>query len=589
MVRVTELQMFSSLVGNLQRARAKAFKLQEQLSTGKKVTKPSDDPSSFYSILSSKSSLDLIDQRLRNVQFGTGRLDLADRTLGNVTSGLARVRELAVQFRSNINGAAERSFGAAEVRQLLLEFQRLANTELNGHPVFGGTGTHGRATGRVITAPVTLTNGTNDTVTVTVDGVASGAIDLTAGSESLSGDALAARLQGRINADATLAAAGKTVTVTFEGDHLVVSSNGYGAGSSVVVSGGNGLAALGFNGGSSTTGDATYAVAASAQAASSNSGGAIAGQAIVRRADLATLDNYLIRFSSPGTFDVVNTSRPVNVTANAANQGKAGRTDGGVVDAAQVTIDSYSIQFTSDTQFQINNVTTGTVVSSGNTYVSGGAITFDGLRVVLTNGSGGGPRTGDQFSVSLDAKTVVANQSYISGTPISFDGVEVTLSNGSGAPVARDRFAVTTAIQYQGDAGLQRVEVADGETVPTNIPGGQIFNGPQVDLFAVVKNLEAALSGNDSEGIERSLGDLDRALNQVSVARGEIGALAGRLDVTASGLDESKGIISQILSEDEDADLAKTISELTLQQVALEAASQTVSRLFESSLLKFLR
>jgi flagellar hook-associated protein 3 FlgL len=116
-----------------------------------------------------------------------------------------------------------------------------------------------------------------------------------------------------------------------------------------------------------------------------------------------------------------------------------------------------------------------------------------------------------------------------------------------------------------------------------------VFNGPTVDFFAVVKNLEAALSGNDSEGIDRSIGDLDRVLTQVSVARGEIGALEARLEGTSSGLDETKGIVTQILSHHEDADLAKTISDLTLQQVALEAASQTVSRLFENSLLKFLR
>jgi len=207
-MRVTELQTFGVLANNLARARARALEFQQQVSTGKLVRQPSDDPSAFNHIALDKASLAAIDQWQRNIVFGRTRLDLSDSILSQTSETLSRVQELAVQFRSDTNGAAERTIGAKEVRQLFAQLQQSANTELNGQPIFTGTSTHGRATGLAITTPMTLTNGGNDTLIVTVDGTTSGTIDLTSGTESLTGAQLAARVQSRINADTTLINAG---------------------------------------------------------------------------------------------------------------------------------------------------------------------------------------------------------------------------------------------------------------------------------------------------------------------------------------------------------------------------------------------
>jgi hypothetical protein len=46
-MRVTEQQTFGILANNLARSRARSLEIQQQVSTGKKVQRPSDDPSSF--------------------------------------------------------------------------------------------------------------------------------------------------------------------------------------------------------------------------------------------------------------------------------------------------------------------------------------------------------------------------------------------------------------------------------------------------------------------------------------------------------------------------------------------------------------
>ncbi|MCE9535224.1 MAG: hypothetical protein K8R65_02285, partial [Nitrospirae bacterium] len=94
-MRVTEQQAYGTLVSNIQRARAKALATQEQISTGKKVVKPSDNANGFDRIVATKFSMAKADQHLRNLGVATTRLDLTDSALSSVTNALARVKELA--------------------------------------------------------------------------------------------------------------------------------------------------------------------------------------------------------------------------------------------------------------------------------------------------------------------------------------------------------------------------------------------------------------------------------------------------------------------------------------------------------------
>ncbi len=587
-MRVTEQQTFGVLANTLQRSRARLLELQQQVSTGKAILRPSDDPSLYNHIALDKASIAAIDQRLRNITFGQTRLDLSDKVLSSATDVLSRVRELAVQFGNDTNGPAERAIGAREVRQLLAQIQLLANTELNGQAIFTGTSTHGRMTGLAIATPLTLTNGSNDTLVVNVDGVTSGTIDLTSATAAFTGSELAAQLQSRINQDAVLAAAGKEVTVTFETDHLVIASNHFGADSTVTVTGGTGRTILGLAGGSATTGSSPFALTASVGRASGNTGGASAAAGRVGDANLVTLDDYLVRFNSATAYDVLNVTVPPTVIKGTSNTGGASVSDAGIGNAAQLKLHTYQIQFTSTTQYSVVDTTSATTLSSGNVYVSGNEITFDGIRIRIANGQQGGPQAGDTFTISVTPRTVLANQTYISGSDISFDGINVTLTNGTGAPAAGDLFSVVTGVQYQGDSGVHSIEVGPDQAVATNVSGDRMFAAVSADLFATVKDLVTSLRTNERAGMARSLGGIDRSVAAIGSVHGEVGALSNRLTTSSAQLEEAKGFFTQTLSKTEDIDLAKAISDLTLQQFALEAASRTLTRVFENSLLDYL-
>ncbi|MFY4729421.1 flagellar hook-associated protein FlgK [Nitrospira sp. BLG_2] len=171
-------------------------------------------------------------------------------------------------------GAAAISGGAITSNELLTfhdyEIRFSSATAYSIVDATTGATIRGNYTGTAITAPsvdnpLSIVTGTNDTLMVTVDGVVSGTITL-AGTASpglsyTSGTALAQEVQGKINGDVTLQAAGKTVAVTYDTTtgRLIITSNDTTSSSDVNVTGGTARTALGLIAGTGTAASGTYA------------------------------------------------------------------------------------------------------------------------------------------------------------------------------------------------------------------------------------------------------------------------------------------------------------------------------------------
>lgn len=140
-MRVSDQQFFGSTIGDLQHTKERIVRAQEQIASQQRIVKPSDDPSIFGQAILEKAALADNEQWIRNIQFGTARAAVADQTLGQVQNLISRVRELAVQARSDTTSAQGRVTIAQEVRQLHRQLIQVANTEVAGQPVFAGTKT----------------------------------------------------------------------------------------------------------------------------------------------------------------------------------------------------------------------------------------------------------------------------------------------------------------------------------------------------------------------------------------------------------------------------------------------------------------
>lgn len=152
-------------------------------------------------------------------------------------------------------------------------------------------------------------------------------------------------------------------------------------------------------------------------------------------------------------------------------------------------------------------------------------------------------------------------------------------------------FVVTTGdtVTYQGNTETQSIAVGENQTVQILVPGSSIFTGATTNMFDSLRDLLTALESNNRSGIQAGIGNLDLATAQISDAQGTVGALANRLQVTHDALDTATLTITKAISDNQDADLATAITQLRLQEVAVQAASQTFSKIFDASLLNYLR
>lgn len=131
-----------------------------KLSTGKMISRPSDDPVGTSSALHLRTQLSKQEQYFRNIQNGQGWLATTETAMSTGNETLQRVRELAIQGANDTYTGVQRSYLGTEVRNLLEETVALANTTYKGEYIFSGTQTQA--------PPFTLENGT-DTITAVPD------------------------------------------------------------------------------------------------------------------------------------------------------------------------------------------------------------------------------------------------------------------------------------------------------------------------------------------------------------------------------------------------------------------------------------
>lgn len=140
-MRVTQSMMSSSSLRYLSQSYKTLLELQNQLSTGKKITRASQDPVIAMNGMRYRSQVTEIEQFDRNLSEVYNWMDNADATLDKVGETLQRIRELAVQVSNDTYEETQRGNVAKEVDQLLEHLISLANTRSNNKYIFNGTNT----------------------------------------------------------------------------------------------------------------------------------------------------------------------------------------------------------------------------------------------------------------------------------------------------------------------------------------------------------------------------------------------------------------------------------------------------------------
>lgn len=141
MPRVTFTQINDIVMRQLSNNQTKLAKLQEQLSSGKALNRPSDAPIDVVNDLELRSNISHRNQNMRNSMNGGTYLTVLDSTMMGFDELFQRTRELSLQGANDTLLPRDRQYVNNEVRQVLLQMVNLANSSYKGDYLFSGTDT----------------------------------------------------------------------------------------------------------------------------------------------------------------------------------------------------------------------------------------------------------------------------------------------------------------------------------------------------------------------------------------------------------------------------------------------------------------
>lgn len=137
-LRVTQSMLNTQMLRNITNNLSRMNTLQNQLSTGMKINKPSDDPVGITFALRYRSEIQSNDQYVENVSSTLSQLQYADTTVGQAGDVMQRFRELLV---TGANGTYEQTSLNAmqtEIKQLYNQMIEIGNSQFNGKQMFNG-------------------------------------------------------------------------------------------------------------------------------------------------------------------------------------------------------------------------------------------------------------------------------------------------------------------------------------------------------------------------------------------------------------------------------------------------------------------
>ena len=137
-MRATQTTTFRSLQNYLDKASSRLQSLQLAAATGKRLNRPSDDPTAISPVLSARTQIKNSDRFLETIASGLDRVNNMDGNLENIENVMQRIREISLASINSTLSSADRQTYADEVAQLKKELIDTGNAQVDGKYLFSG-------------------------------------------------------------------------------------------------------------------------------------------------------------------------------------------------------------------------------------------------------------------------------------------------------------------------------------------------------------------------------------------------------------------------------------------------------------------
>jgi flagellar hook-associated protein 3 FlgL len=174
------------------------------------------------------------------------------------------------------------------------------------------------------------------------------------------------------------------------------------------------------------------------------------------------------------------------------------------------------------------------------------------------------------------------------------DGMTMTFVENTVSLTANDLFSVRGRVAgyYNGNGEDLVVEVGRNNSFSYNVSGETAFTDKgdgTVDMFKTLHDLKTALTNNDQSGIAAQMDNLENAQDQINRYRSRVGSRMNSLEITKSNHDSLNEQIATLLSNAEDIDVAKLMTDFKMKEAALQASYTMAGQISNNSILNFLK
>jgi len=196
---------------------------------------------------------------------------------------------------------------------------------------------------------------------------------------------------------------------------------------------------------------------------------------------------------------------------------------------------------------------------------------------------------------TLNASDMQSLATEVSGIESQILALANTTYNGNylfaGTAVTTQPFtedsSSASGVTYNGNGSTNSVQIGDGEYIPVNLSGSQVFTPTGSDVFAALQALVTALqNGGDVAGATTQL---QQVFNRFNTQRTFYGATLSRLQSTQEYLNQEKLGLASAQDNIESADMSSVISNYVQTETALDASYEAAGQISHMSLLDYLQ
>lgn len=630
--RVSSVLARNVVLANLGRNQQEMLRLQEQLSSGFRINRPSDDPIGANRVLDFTAGISRNELFLKNIQTANGRLTMSDASLSSAGDILIEANRIFQEQRGGTSDAASRRQAAQRVDLLLQDAVRQANARFEGRSLFGGSrtemdpfqiqgdavvfnGNYDRLEADVSDGIRMITNVTGDAwgglsseVTGLVDldpraslntrlsdlnqgrGVASGSIGITVGATTTVVDLRIAKTLGDVVDLINDAATGVTAALN-TGTNTIDFTSGS-AFSVQEVTNGTTAQDLGIDvaGGPGTVSGAVLDPRLTKDTLLSDLlGGAgidPSGLVLTNQTSGQTFTDTLGASVFAGTSTVEQVLNAIN--ASGAHVRARINTDGSGIDivselsGGRLTVSENGGTTAADLGL-LSTLARARIADLNNGL---GVDTISGADLKITK------KDGTTLLIDVDNAVTVQDlintidaDADLTATIVGGNQIEITDTNGAAGTLSIENIGPGSAATGLGIQGS--VTGAGPQTITGSALG---FGGVQTDgIFTALIRLRDALNANDVGAMDAASRMLGTANDKMLDVRAEAGARVAGLDLTANRLDLEKTELEKLRGATQDIDIAEAATRFQIQQSVLQASLAAAARILETTLLNYLQ